>query len=440
MARGEPSTPPAPPRADGPPGDPPSRTSACRSEPTARPPSALEHSSLQHRMSDRIQIRDGSLRPRGPRPIERRHRGPREANRRARGWDRSRSRRGSRSTPCCVRRSSTRRAREQFEIRTHKRLIFISEPDDRDDRRALLPQHAGGRRDPHQGIDPRIAQRRALPPVRTRAPFSHQPAWPRVPQVAPPNWLGTDCSESGRTGSTPTALLLRSHDAASRTKKRNDPGLRRRRHGVTPVTVVEAGPCTVMQVRGQEKRRLRRRSARLRGHARQARQQGAGEFRPRTRSSTAAQALPPRGAPEGALRDSRSARPMTVDAFSEGRPDRRRRRDHQGPRLRRHDQAPRVQPRGPKTHGSMNYRRPGSIGCSAYPGRVFKGKRMSGHYGDGAQDAQEPRGRQASTSRAQPDPHQGVAPRAQRRPSSRCGPPRRRSPSEAFGHRPGLHR
>ena len=37
--------------------------------------------------------------------------------------------------------------------------------------------------------------------------------------------------------------------------------------------------------------------------------------------------------------------------------------------------------RGPKTHGSMNYRRPGSIGCSAYPGRVIKGMRMSGHYG-----------------------------------------------------------
>ncbi|MEX1026327.1 MAG: 50S ribosomal protein L3 [Planctomycetota bacterium] len=38
--------------------------------------------------------------------------------------------------------------------------------------------------------------------------------------------------------------------------------------------------------------------------------------------------------------------------------------------------------RGPKTHGSMNYRRPGSIGASAYPGRVFKGKRMSGHFGN----------------------------------------------------------
>ncbi len=36
---------------------------------------------------------------------------------------------------------------------------------------------------------------------------------------------------------------------------------------------------------------------------------------------------------------------------------------------------------GPKTHGSMNYRQPGSIGCSAYPGRVIKGMRMSGHFG-----------------------------------------------------------
>ena len=29
--------------------------------------------------------------------------------------------------------------------------------------------------------------------------------------------------------------------------------------------------------------------------------------------------------------------------------------------------------RGPKTHGSMNYRRPGAIGCSAYPGRGRQG-------------------------------------------------------------------
>jgi len=38
--------------------------------------------------------------------------------------------------------------------------------------------------------------------------------------------------------------------------------------------------------------------------------------------------------------------------------------------------------RGAATHGCMNYRRPGSIGASAYPARVFKGKRMSGHFGN----------------------------------------------------------
>ena len=38
--------------------------------------------------------------------------------------------------------------------------------------------------------------------------------------------------------------------------------------------------------------------------------------------------------------------------------------------------------RGPETHGSHNVRQPGSIGASAYPSRVFKGMRMSGHMGD----------------------------------------------------------
>lgn len=36
--------------------------------------------------------------------------------------------------------------------------------------------------------------------------------------------------------------------------------------------------------------------------------------------------------------------------------------------------------RGPKTHGSHNYRAPGSIG-SGYPEHVFKGLRMAGHMG-----------------------------------------------------------
>ena len=37
--------------------------------------------------------------------------------------------------------------------------------------------------------------------------------------------------------------------------------------------------------------------------------------------------------------------------------------------------------RGPKTHGSHNIRKPGSIGSSATPSRVFKGMKMAGRLG-----------------------------------------------------------
>ncbi len=37
--------------------------------------------------------------------------------------------------------------------------------------------------------------------------------------------------------------------------------------------------------------------------------------------------------------------------------------------------------RGPVSHGSHNIRKPGSIGASAYPSRVFKGMRMAGRMG-----------------------------------------------------------
>lgn len=38
--------------------------------------------------------------------------------------------------------------------------------------------------------------------------------------------------------------------------------------------------------------------------------------------------------------------------------------------------------RGPMSHGSKNIRPPGSIGCSATPSKVIKGKKMPGHYGN----------------------------------------------------------
>lgn len=37
---------------------------------------------------------------------------------------------------------------------------------------------------------------------------------------------------------------------------------------------------------------------------------------------------------------------------------------------------------GKKTHGSHSHRIPGSIGCSAWPAKVIKGKKMPGHYGN----------------------------------------------------------
>ncbi|HPD16656.1 MAG TPA: 50S ribosomal protein L3 [Planctomycetota bacterium] len=44
--------------------------------------------------------------------------------------------------------------------------------------------------------------------------------------------------------------------------------------------------------------------------------------------------------------------------------------------------------RGPVTHGSMNVRQPGSIGSSAAPSRVIPGRRMAGHMGDRRQTEQ----------------------------------------------------
>jgi len=38
--------------------------------------------------------------------------------------------------------------------------------------------------------------------------------------------------------------------------------------------------------------------------------------------------------------------------------------------------------RGPKTHGSHNERPPGSVGSSAWPSRVIKGKKLPGRFGN----------------------------------------------------------
>ena len=45
--------------------------------------------------------------------------------------------------------------------------------------------------------------------------------------------------------------------------------------------------------------------------------------------------------------------------------------------IKRHGQS-----RGPMGHGSMYHRRPGSMGPTSTPGRVFKGKNLPGHMGE----------------------------------------------------------
>ncbi len=144
----------------------------------------------------------------------------------------------------------------------------------------------------------------------------------------------------------------------------------------TGCTVVEAGPCVVMQVRTQER------------DGYDAVQLGFEDIPDRLAHKPMRAAAKVVGtAPKRFLREDRLNQSsdlgvgdsVTVEAFSEGDLvdviGTSKGRGFAGT-IKRHGFS-----RGPKTHGSMNYRRPGSIGCSAYPGRVIKGKRMSGHYG-----------------------------------------------------------
>jgi large subunit ribosomal protein L3 len=143
---------------------------------------------------------------------------------------------------------------------------------------------------------------------------------------------------------------------------------------VTPVTVIEAGPCPVVAVRSHDadgyqavqlafgavrERRLTKPQAGHLKHAGVAPHRHLVEFR---------------GA-DGAVGDT-----VTVEAFAPGeriRVSGRSKGKGFAGTVKRHNFG-----RGPVTHGSHNVRAPGSIGASAWPARVFKGMRMAGHMGD----------------------------------------------------------
>lgn len=143
---------------------------------------------------------------------------------------------------------------------------------------------------------------------------------------------------------------------------------------VTPVTVIEAGPCPVTQVRsvetdgyeavqlGYEPVAARKISKPEIGHLQKS---GAGPLR---------HLVEFRGAATLAVGDQ-----VTVEAFQPG--DRIKvsgigvGKGFAGT-IKRHNFG-----RGPMSHGSHNKRAPGSIGASATPSRVMKGIKMAGHMG-----------------------------------------------------------
>ena len=142
------------------------------------------------------------------------------------------------------------------------------------------------------------------------------------------------------------------------------------------VTVVEAGPCTVTQVRTSE----------TDGYA--AVQLAFEDCKDKQLTKAELGHLKKAGLKHGKrhlvefrdMADLKVGDTVTVDAFEDGHhvtvTGTSKGNGFQGT-IKRHNFG-----RGPVTHGSHNIRQPGSIGASAYPSRVFKGKRMSGHMGD----------------------------------------------------------
>src|SRR4051794_33378390 len=144
---------------------------------------------------------------------------------------------------------------------------------------------------------------------------------------------------------------------------------------VTPVTVIEAGPCPVVQVRTNETdgyeavqlafdavadRKITRPEL---GHLKKGGVEGA--FRHLVEFRGATEALP--------------GETLTVEQFEAGEQVKVAGigigKGFQGT-IKRHNFK-----RGPKSHGSHNVRAPGSIGASATPSRVFKGIKMAGRMG-----------------------------------------------------------
>ena len=143
-----------------------------------------------------------------------------------------------------------------------------------------------------------------------------------------------------------------------------------------PVTVVQAGPCIVTQIKTEEndgykaiqlgfdEKKVEKLNKPIAGHLKKTTDKGFRVLREfRTEN----------------LDDIESGATISTEIFSVG--DKinisgiSKGRGFQGT-IKRHGFS-----RGPETHGSRNHRKPGSIGNSAWPAKVVRGKKMPGHMG-----------------------------------------------------------
>jgi len=145
-----------------------------------------------------------------------------------------------------------------------------------------------------------------------------------------------------------------------------------------PCTVIEAGPCYVMQIKtklrdgydavqlGFEEKKMKRSTKAEIGHA------------------AKANVAPPRFIREFRLSETNGlslGSKVTVEIFKKGEKVKvtgtSKGKGFQGVVRRHHFRG------GPASHGqSDRLRAPGSIGSSSFPSRVFKGQRMAGHMGN----------------------------------------------------------
>jgi len=147
---------------------------------------------------------------------------------------------------------------------------------------------------------------------------------------------------------------------------------------IVPVTVIQAGPCVVVQKKTKPK------------DGYDAVQLGFVEFvkpkrvnKPMTGHFKKANVAPVKFVREMAVQDGNGANPgdkVMVDIFAQNELvhiiGTSKGRGFAGFVKRHHFRG------GRATHGSMFHRAPGSIGSSAYPSRVLKGMRMAGHLGN----------------------------------------------------------